>query len=435
MQPLTREALLRFAPAPKRRSDDDERPAIHEAYIATLIESWPFLVEQGFTSPQRLAPFLATAGHETGGFTIVREHCVWSWSRMCELWPQRFKASDLPMRARYMACRGKEDRIAELAYGGWNDLGKRLGNKEDGDGYLFRGGSWLQGTGRSWYREAGDAIGVDLENAPEQIADPKIAIRIAVWYWRKHKLHDLADRGCYRAIQNQINRGNAFSSKDPIGWDSRQRWLRKAWDALGDAPPVTSTTEIAIGASGSHVKDVQLRLRDLGYPCGKPDGIWGPESRRAMAAFKADWCSGDGHPIEAGDVVGPQTLAALSEAKPISRPEREKMTEKDLAEAGSTEVAAGQHAKHAGRMSLLLGGSGAAVATEQANPGQVLDQAVGWVPGAKATMVPVIESVQWGLKHFWWVAAITLGVWVYLGGLKIIRARLDAARRGLNLWR
>jgi putative chitinase len=439
MQPWTRDQLHRFAPPPRARFERDERPENHAAYVGVFLESWDFLQRNGVNTPLRLAHFMTIVGHETGGLQIVREECTWRYERMCQLWPDRFKLTDPIMRARYVACRGDEEKLAELAYGGWCDLGKRLGNTEPGDGWLYRGNGPFQDTGRSRHREAGSAIGIDLEGSPEQLEDPRVAIKAVLWAWNKFGLGEMADRNYLRAIQNCINRGNPFSKKDPNGWPDRQRWFDRAWAVWGDGI-LPSPLELSVGAQGAEVLALQMRLRELGYAVGAPDTVFGPETRRAIAAFKSDYSAmNPDTALEPADLVGPVTRSALATADPIRRPERERMTVADLKAAGSTEVAAGQNIQRLGPMMLGLGAIGGASQgtpeRQAVDPTPMLQDTVGWVPTAKATIEPVIHAGQWAVSHWWWVALICLGVWMYAKGGRIIKARLEAARRGLNLWR
>ncbi len=439
MTPWTIDQLHRFSPPPAPRSSTDTRPDIHRSYMQVLARSWPLLDQAGINTPLRVAHFMSIPGHETGGFTIIREHTTWSLKRMCQLWPHRFKMSDPATVARYTACRGRADLKAEMAYGGWHDLGQRLGNVEKGDGWRFRGASWFQGTGRHWFAEAGDAVGLDLEGSPETVEDPEIALRIAIWYWQRYRLSEFADCNYLRATHNQINRGNPYSKHDPNGWADRQRWFKRAWDTWGDGA-IPTMDGLGIGASGPEVADLQRRLRELKYAPGAVDGIYGRETRRAVAAFKADWQDEEGEQLEPGVVVGPATKAALALAEPIDRSEREAITENELAAAGSSEVAAGRYIKQVGTGVAALGVAGGAAsdtpsAPEPINPVPAIDSTVGWVPEAQATLQPVLSAIEWGIKHWWWLAIIVAGVWMYAGGWAIIRARLKAARDGINLWR
>ncbi|RNA41441.1 chitinase [Brachionus plicatilis] len=58
-----------------------------------------------------------------------------------------------------------------------------LGNNQIGDGSKYKGRGYIQLTGRSNYKRAGLAIGIDLENQPELAAFPSVAAKLARWFW------------------------------------------------------------------------------------------------------------------------------------------------------------------------------------------------------------------------------------------------------------
>lgn len=60
-------------------------------------------------------------------------------------------------------------------------VAKTLGNTEAGDGARFAGRGYVQLTGRTNYRNAGKAIGVDLLKDPTKAEEPATAARILVW--------------------------------------------------------------------------------------------------------------------------------------------------------------------------------------------------------------------------------------------------------------
>lgn len=59
-------------------------------------------------------------------------------------------------------------------------VGQRLGNTVDGDGFLFRGRGYVQITGRANYERLGRAIGLaeGLIEDPDRALDPEISYRI-----------------------------------------------------------------------------------------------------------------------------------------------------------------------------------------------------------------------------------------------------------------
>lgn len=61
---------------------------------------------------------------------------------------------------------------------------KDLGNIYPGDGWLFRGRSFNQLTGRANYTAVGKAIGVDLVSKPELLDDVNIAAKALAFFFR-----------------------------------------------------------------------------------------------------------------------------------------------------------------------------------------------------------------------------------------------------------
>ena len=122
----------------------------------------------------RIAAFLAQIGHESGGLKYT----------------------------------------VELASGQAYEWRKDLGNVNPGDGVRFKGRGWIQLTGRHNYRQAGKAIGIDLEANPELAADPKYLGLLAGWFWNSRNLNFWADKGDFEKITRLINGGlNGYSDR------------------------------------------------------------------------------------------------------------------------------------------------------------------------------------------------------------------------------
>jgi putative chitinase len=138
-------------------------------------------------SPARVCAFLAQVAHESGELRYVRE-----------------------------IASGEE-------YEGRADLG----NTEPGDGVKFKGRGLIQITGRSNYRDCGDALGVDLISSPELLERPDLACRSAGWFWQKHGLNSIADNGGFELITRRINGGLN-------GYADRMAYLHRAQQTLGD---------------------------------------------------------------------------------------------------------------------------------------------------------------------------------------------------------
>lgn len=95
---------------------------------------------------------------------------------------------------------------------------KDLGNDKRGDGYTYRGGGFVQLTGKLNYRVCGSAIGVDLLNHPEKIVEDEPSIKSLIWFATTHGLDVWAARAfnkadeyeeefCWRKIRRLVNGG------------------------------------------------------------------------------------------------------------------------------------------------------------------------------------------------------------------------------------
>ena len=143
--------------------------------------------EFDINTPERKAAFLAQIGHESGHLHYLKE--IWG---------------PTDVQRRY---EGRAD----------------LGNTEAGDGSRFRGRGYLQTTGRANYRRTGEALGVDLEESPELLEHPELAIRSAAWFWKEHGLNELADAGDFKLITKRINGGyNGYAERVALWEDAKQ---------------------------------------------------------------------------------------------------------------------------------------------------------------------------------------------------------------------
>jgi predicted chitinase/murein DD-endopeptidase MepM/ murein hydrolase activator NlpD len=153
-----------------------------EQYLPHLNKA---MAEAGINTPKRQAAFLAQLAHESAEF-------------------------------RYME---------EIASGSAYEGRKDLGNTQPGDGVRFKGRGPIQLTGRSNYRAAGKALGIDLENNPKRAADPDVGFRTAAWYWNTRNLNKYADSGDFKELTRRINGGYN-------GLADRQKYYARALDVL-----------------------------------------------------------------------------------------------------------------------------------------------------------------------------------------------------------
>lgn len=145
----------------------------------------PAFQQYEIETPDRIASFLAQTGYESGQYNRLEENLNYSTaSRLTRIWPRRF-----PDEASAMPYVNNPQKLANVVYA--NRMGN--GDAASNDGFRFRGRGIIQLTGRSNYDSAGEAMGVDLINAPEMLADPKWAALSAAWFWQSRGLNELAD--------------------------------------------------------------------------------------------------------------------------------------------------------------------------------------------------------------------------------------------------
>ena len=173
----------------------------------------PALERYAINTPARLAAFIAQCGHESGGFSTRRENLNYSAKGLLATWPSRFNPTTAAALAR------KPQAIANRVYGG------RMGNVQPDDGWRYRGGGFIQLTGRDAYRKAGAAIGLPLESEPELIERLDVAALTACWYWSVNRLNSLADDltdddddADFEAITRKINGGTTGLAERRALW-------------------------------------------------------------------------------------------------------------------------------------------------------------------------------------------------------------------------
>lgn len=130
--------------------------------------------EMGYTGD--LAALLAICKGESS-FKPVREYGNYSVSGALEIFPERFSSRD---EAERVVAAGPEAFFNHVYAPRYVSM-----NEQPGDGYKYRGGGYIQLTGRSNFREIGKMIGVDLEGNPDAIMNGKVAAKAAVAFMQR----------------------------------------------------------------------------------------------------------------------------------------------------------------------------------------------------------------------------------------------------------
>jgi putative chitinase len=140
--------------------------------------------------------FLGQILHESAMLEHAEENLRYSAKRLTEVWPSRFKTL-----AQAQAYANNPPALANRVYGMRADLG----NDQPGDGYKYRGRTFLQITGKANYRQTGQALKVDLVNNPDLLAQPEFALRAAIAWWERNIPDSLI--GNVDAISRRVNGG------------------------------------------------------------------------------------------------------------------------------------------------------------------------------------------------------------------------------------
>ena len=154
--------------------------------------------------------------HESKAFTRLTENLNYKPARLLAIFPKKFSS----LEDAHAVVGGGQVAIAERIYGNR----KALGNVLPGDGFRYRGRGIVQLTGRSNYRSAGHAIGVDLETSPERAADLDVAVKAALWFWQSKGIVGPAREGDVAKVTRLINGGTiglAERSKEYGVWKQR----------------------------------------------------------------------------------------------------------------------------------------------------------------------------------------------------------------------
>lgn len=297
-------------------------PNAKPGYIDALVSLSPELEKAGILgTAKRIRHFLAQGAAETAGFTLTHESGNYSAAQLLRVFPKYFKSASMAH-----AYANKPMAIFNRTYGG------RLGNKLPGDGYRYRGRGIFQLTGKSAYKEYGERLGLDLVGNPDLAAIPENSVRAAILYWADLGLNEWADKDDILAVSRGINGGNPKRNIQPNGMEHRRAWLAKLNKALTFGSKATVGTGsipgmLREGDTGPEVERLQSALRAKGYAVGAIDGIYGANTRRAVAAFQAE------HGLDGQAGIWQAEYAPTLEASESIQAERKSVTAEDLRKA------------------------------------------------------------------------------------------------------
>lgn len=245
----------------------------------------------------RLAGFLAQCGHESAGFTVLKENLNYRADSLTKVFPKYFKTL-----AEATSFERNPEKIANRIYGG------RMGNgaEASGDGYKFRGRGAIQLTGRDNYTRFAESLGRKINDTIDYVETLEGAIESACWFWKTNNLNKICDADDIVAMTKKINGGT-------IGLEDRNKHYEHAKhildhgaapvhavkDQITDAVTTPKYETVRVGSKGETVKLVQAKL---GLTA---DGVFGPGTERAVKA----WQTANG--LAADGIVGPASLKKM----------------------------------------------------------------------------------------------------------------------------
>ena len=206
------------------------RVEIAEKFLPFVKEILP---KFGIDTLVRGSAFLSQTGHESAGFSALKENLNYSADGLANTWPNRYakklqnglyaknaKGRYLPNELALKLHRKPVD-IANNCYA--NRMGNGDEASADGSKYLGRG--ILQCTGKANYAQLTLETGIDFVSQPELLEEPIYAILSACIYWEVNKLNAIADKEDIQLLSKKINGGT-------IGLQERINLYKKAKSVL-----------------------------------------------------------------------------------------------------------------------------------------------------------------------------------------------------------
>lgn len=205
MSDLTMEQLQECLPKAKQEK--------LEMFYEGIIETFDTFE---INTPERMAMFLAQTAHESGNFNFVEENLNYKAASLSKVWPKKFPPD---IAGQYG---GNAQKIANRAYA------DRMGNgpESSGDGWKYRGRGLIQLTGKDNYRACGEALGKDLLNEPDLVAQNPCAVLSAGWFWDTRKLNQWCDKKDVLTVTKRINGGT-------LGLEDRKQHFEHMLHVLG----------------------------------------------------------------------------------------------------------------------------------------------------------------------------------------------------------
>lgn len=197
-----------------------------DALAALMSKSFP---KYGINTPARIQAFIAQVAHESGEFSIKTESMNYTTpERLCAIWPSRFNMDGSKGKNNAHNYIKNQEKLANLVYSG------RMGNGDaaSGDGFRYRGGGYMQLTGKESYAAYAKFIGKEVGETADLVrGTDEYALDSACWEFAiDKKLNEKADAREFVAITKRINGGT-------IGLEDRQKYYLRAQNHISNIIP------------------------------------------------------------------------------------------------------------------------------------------------------------------------------------------------------
>ncbi|KMV69806.1 endolysin [bacteria symbiont BFo2 of Frankliniella occidentalis] len=175
------------------------------------------MAEFGITAGSDKAMFIAQVGHESDGFTALKESFNYTPAALLTTFGSRITNQQAYALGRSTGNPAKQEAIANLVY--YN----RMGNKSRDDGWKYRGRGLIQITGLENYAKCGAGIKADLLSEPQLLESDINAARSAAWFF--------ACMGCM-LYSGDVERVTLIINGGRNGLDDRKRRFNIAQSVL-----------------------------------------------------------------------------------------------------------------------------------------------------------------------------------------------------------
>src|SRR5210317_378996 len=190
-----------------------------EALAEALNQVFP---KYDIDTANRAAGFIAQCGHESLGFTVLKENLNYSAKALDAVFPKYFKNAGRDAEEYHR----QPEKIANVIYA--NRMGN--GDTESGDGWFYRGRGPIQLTGKDNYTNFANDFFDDPETVmddPDLLCDHiPTSLLAAIWFWNKNGLNKYADEKDIKGMTKRINGGY-------IGLEDRIKHYDYAMEILG----------------------------------------------------------------------------------------------------------------------------------------------------------------------------------------------------------